>query len=51
MNLLMASKRVVVVGYGWVGRGVASRFHGMGSRVIVTEVDPIKGLRSTHGWI
>ncbi len=36
MNLLMASKRVVVVGYGWVGRGVASRFHGMGSKIIVT---------------
>jgi len=46
MNLLMASKRVVVVGYGWVGRGVASRFHGMGSKIIVTEVDPIKGLEA-----
>jgi len=46
MNLLMASKRVVVVGYGWVGRGVASRFHGMGSKVIVTEIDPIKGLEA-----
>ncbi len=46
MNLLMASKRVVVVGYGWVGRGVAARFHGMGSKVIVTEVDPIKGLEA-----
>ena len=46
MNLLMASKRVVVVGYGWVGRGVASRFHGMGSKVIVTEVDPIKALEA-----
>ena len=46
MNLLMASKRVVVVGYGWVGRGVAARFNGMGSKVIVTEVDPIKGLEA-----
>jgi len=46
MNLLMASKRVVVVGYGWVGRGVASRFHGMGSKIIVTEVDPIKSLEA-----
>lgn len=46
MNLLMASKRVVVVGYGWVGRGVASRFNGMGSKVIVTEVDPIKALEA-----
>ena len=46
MNLLMASKRVVVVGYGWVGRGVAARFHGMGSKVIVTEIDPIKALEA-----
>ena len=46
MNLLMASKRVVVIGYGWVGRGVASRFQGMGSKVIVTEIDPIKALEA-----
>jgi len=46
MNLLLASKRVVVVGYGWVGRGVASRFHGMGSKIIVTEIDPIKALEA-----
>ncbi len=46
MNLLLASKKVVVVGYGWVGRGVASRCHGMGSKVIVTEVDPVKALEA-----
>jgi len=46
MNLLMASKRVVIVGYGWVGRGVASRFHGMGSKIIVTEIDPVKALEA-----
>ena len=46
MNLLMASKRVVVVGYGWVGRGVASRCHGMGSKIIVTEIDPVKALEA-----
>jgi adenosylhomocysteinase len=46
MNLLLASKRVVVVGYGWVGRGVASRCHGMGSKIIVTEIDPIKALEA-----
>ena len=46
MNLLFASKRVVVVGYGWVGRGVAERCHGMGSKIIVTEVDPIKALEA-----
>ncbi len=46
MNLLMASKRVVVAGYGWVGHGVASRCSGMGSKVIVTEVDPVKALEA-----
>ena len=46
MNLLMASKRVVVVGYGWVGRGVAARCRGMGSKVIVTEIDPVKALEA-----
>ena len=46
MNLLFASKRVVVVGYGWVGRGVATRCNGMGSKVIVTEVDPVKALEA-----
>jgi adenosylhomocysteinase len=46
MNLLFASKRVVVVGYGWVGRGVASRCDGMGCKVIVTEIDPVKALEA-----
>lgn len=46
MNLLLASKRVVVVGYGWVGRGVASRCSGMGCKVIVTEIDPVKALEA-----
>lgn len=46
MNLLMASKRVVVAGYGWVGRGVAARCRGMSSNVIVTEVDPVKALEA-----
>ena len=46
MNLLFASKRVVVVGYGWVGKGVAARCHGMGSESIGTEVDPIKALEA-----
>ena len=46
MNLLLASKRVVVAGYGWVGRGVAARCRGMGSRVIVTEVDPVRALEA-----
>ena len=41
-NLLVAGKDVVVVGYGWCGRGVAMRAKGLGARVIVTEVDPIR---------
>ena len=46
MNLLFASKLVVVSGYGWVGKGVSSRWRGMGARVIVTEVDPVKALEA-----
>jgi len=45
-NVLWAGKRVVVVGYGWCGRGVASRARGMGSHVIVTEVDPIRAIEA-----
>ena len=45
-NVLWAGKQVVVVGYGWSGRGVASRARGLGSHVIVTEVDPIKALEA-----
>jgi adenosylhomocysteinase len=41
-NLVIAGKTVVVVGYGWCGRGVAMRAKGLGARVIVTEVDAIK---------
>jgi adenosylhomocysteinase len=46
MNLLFASKRTVVCGYGWLGKGVAQRCAGMGSKIIVTEVDPIKALEA-----
>src|SRR5881227_3195965 len=46
-NVLLAGKRFVVSGYGWVGRGVASRARGMGSHVIVTEVDPLRALEAT----
>lgn len=46
MNLLLASKRVVVTGYGWVGKGVAKRCQSMGSKVVVTEIDPIKALEA-----
>src|ERR671924_670120 len=43
-NVLLAGKRFVVAGYGWVGRGVAMRARGMGAQVIVTEVDPVRAL-------
>ncbi len=46
MNLLFAGKRVVIAGYGWVGRGVASRANGMGSKVYITEVDPVRALEA-----
>lgn len=46
MNLIFASKRVVIAGYGWVGKGVAARCSGMGAKVIVTEIDPIKALEA-----
>ncbi len=45
-GLLLAGKVVVVVGFGWVGSGVAARAKGMGSRVIVTEVNPIRALEA-----
>ena len=45
-NMLWAGRKVVVAGYGWCGRGVASRAKGMGSHVIVTEVDPIRALEA-----
>lgn len=41
-NLNVVGKTVVVVGYGWVGRGVAQRAHGLGAEIIVTEIDPWK---------
>lgn len=45
-NLLLAGRTVVVCGYGWCGRGVASRAHGLGAHVIVTEVDPLRALEA-----
>ena len=45
-NILIAGKTAVVCGYGWVGRGVASRFRGMGAIVIIVEVDPLRGLEA-----
>ncbi len=45
-NVLLAGKRFVIAGYGWVGRGVASRAHGHGAHVIITEVDPLRALEA-----
>ncbi len=45
-NILLAGKTVVVCGYGMCGRGVATRAHGMGAQVIVTEVDPMRALEA-----
>ncbi len=45
-NILLAGKNFVVAGYGWCGRGLAQRARGMGSNVIVTEVDPMAALEA-----
>ena len=46
-NFLLAGSRFVVVGYGWCGRGVAAKARGMGAKVTVVEVDPVKALEAT----
>ena len=45
-NLIVASKNVVVAGYGWCGKGVAMRAKGLGASVIVTEIDPIRAMEA-----
>ena len=45
-DILLAGKTVVVAGYGWCGKGLAMRAKGMGSSVVVTEIDPIKALEA-----
>src|SRR5215211_5465757 len=45
-NILLAGRTMVVVGYGWCGKGVALRARGMGANVIVTEIDPIKAVEA-----
>ncbi len=47
-NLVVAGKRVVVIGYGWCGKGVAMRAKGLGAKVAVCEIDPIK---ATEAWM
>ena len=46
-NILLAGRTFVVAGYGWCGRGLASRARGMGALVVVTEIDPVKALEAT----
>ncbi|MCQ3929189.1 MAG: adenosylhomocysteinase [Chloroflexi bacterium] len=45
-NILLAGRTIVVAGYGWCSRGIASRAHGLGARVVVTEVEPVKALEA-----
>jgi adenosylhomocysteinase len=45
-NILLAGQKVVIAGYGWCGRGVAMRAKGLGANVIVTEIDPVKGIEA-----
>lgn len=47
-NLLIAGKTVVVAGYGWAGRGIATKARGMGANVIVTEVNPVRALQAYY---
>ena len=43
------AKTVVVVGYGWCGRGIAMRADALGAKVIVTEVNPVKAIEAKNG--
>ena len=45
-NILLAGKTIVVVGYGWCGKGTALRARGMGANVVVTEIDPIRAIEA-----
>src|SRR5207237_3064226 len=45
-NILLAGRTLVVVGYGWCGKGVALRARGMGANVVVTEINPIKAVEA-----
>lgn len=45
-NIMLAGRKFVVAGYGWVGRGVATRARGMGAEVIVTEVNPVRAIEA-----
>jgi adenosylhomocysteinase len=45
-NILIAGRRVVIAGYGWVGKGITSRFRGHGAHVAVVEIDPVRALEA-----
>src|SRR5256714_12129031 len=48
-NMLVAGSTVVIAGYGWCGRGLASRAKGMGATVLITEIDPVRALEAAMG--
>ena len=45
-NLNIAGKTVVVIGYGWCGKGIASRGQGLGAEIIITEINPIRAIEA-----
>lgn len=45
-NVLLAGKTIVIIGYGWCGRGAAMRAKGLGANIIVTEIDPVKSIEA-----
>ncbi len=45
-NILLAGRRVVVAGYGWVGKGISSRMRGMGAQVAIVEIDPVVAIEA-----
>jgi adenosylhomocysteinase len=45
-NILLAGRTVVVAGYGWCGKGIATRIRGMGAQVVVTEINPVRALEA-----
>ena len=45
-NMLIAGRKVVIAGYGWVGKGIAARMDGHGAHVAVVEVDPVRALEA-----
>ena len=49
-GILLAGKRIIICGYGWVGKGIAGFLKGSGAKIIITEIDAITCIRSFYGW-